>query len=94
MIEKKVALLALGAVLIAGPAFGDADCNVQGNCTIHTDRRSANPAVSIAVMMGNGADWQSPVRSNPSAAARSCAFNGSLVLARFRQLPIGHPVPV
>jgi hypothetical protein len=30
MFQRKAAILALGAALIAGPAFGDTDCKYKG----------------------------------------------------------------
>jgi len=35
MIERKAALVVLGAVLIAGPAFGDAECKYKGTTYSH-----------------------------------------------------------
>jgi len=35
MIERKAALMVLGAALIAGPAFGDAECKYKGTMYSH-----------------------------------------------------------
>jgi len=64
MIERKAALLASGAVLIAGPALGDADCKHKGATYSHG---SAVCQSVTAATTGNGAGWQSP-------AWRVCPF--------------------
>jgi len=75
MIERRAVLLALGAVLVAGPAFADTDCAYKGAtyshgsavCQSGTQYRCDDGQWSgLAIACTEG-----PI------GAKSCAFNGS-----------------
>ena len=75
MIERKAALLALGAVLIAGPAFGDGDCKYKGTTYSHG---SAVCQSGTQYRCDDG-QWKGlaiACTENPPVGAKSCAFNG------------------
>jgi len=81
MIERNAALLALGAVLIAGPAFGDADCKYKGAtyshgsavCQSGSQYRCHDGQWNRVGIEGVGITCT----ENPPVAAKDCAFNGS-----------------
>ena len=76
MIEGKAALLALGVVLIAGPAFGDADCKYKGSTYSHG---SAVCQTGSQYRCDDG-QWTGlaiACAENPPIGAKSCAFNGN-----------------
>ena len=75
MIERKAVLLALGAVLIAGPAFGDADCKYKGATYSH----GSAVCQSGTQYRCNDGQWKGlgiACTENPPVGAKSCAFNG------------------
>lgn len=76
MIERKAALLALGAVLIAGPAFGDADCKYKGTAYSHG---SAVCQAGSQYRCDDG-QWNGlaiACTENQPVGAKNCAFNGT-----------------
>jgi hypothetical protein len=81
MIETKAALLALSAVLIAGPAFGDADCKYKGTtyrhgsavCQSGSQYRCQRGRWNRVGITGVGI----ACTENPPVAAKDCAFNGN-----------------
>jgi hypothetical protein len=76
MIERKAALFALGAVLIAGPAFGDADCTYKGATYSHG---SAVCQAGSQYRCDDG-QWSGvsiACTEIQPVGAKSCAFNGN-----------------
>ena len=75
MIERKAVLLALGAVLIAGPAFGEADCKYKGTTYSH----GSAVCQSGTQYRCNDGQWMGlavACTENPPVGAKSCTFNG------------------
>jgi hypothetical protein len=75
MMKRKAVFLALGAVLIAGPAFGDADCKHKGTTYSHG---SAVCQSGTQYRCDDG-QWKGlaiACPENPSAKGKSCAFDG------------------
>lgn len=77
MIEKKALLLALGAVLIAGPAFGDVDCDYKGATYSHG---SAVCQSGSQYRCSNG-QWRGMAVACTESlppADKNCSFNGAV----------------
>jgi len=75
MIERKAALVILGAVLIAGPVFGDDACKYKGTTYSHG---SAVCQSGTQYRCDDG-QWHGlgiACAENPPAGAKNCAFNG------------------
>ena len=75
MIERKAILVALGAVLIAGPAFGNADCRYKGTTYSH----GAAVCQSGTQYRCDDGQWNGlaiACTENPAVAGKACAFNG------------------
>ena len=76
MIERKAVLIALGAVLIAGPAFGDAGCKYKGSAY---SLGSAGCQAGTQYRCDDG-EWSGlaiACTENPPVGEKSCAFNGN-----------------
>jgi hypothetical protein len=78
MIERRAVLLALGAVLIAGPAFGDADCKYKGATYSH----GSAVCQSGSQYRCDDGQWSGLAIActesrSPSVVAKSCAFDGN-----------------
>ena len=76
MIERKAALFALGALLIAGPAFGDIDCKYKGATYSH----GSAVCQSGSQYRCNEGQWNGlaiACTDGVPVGAKSCAFNGS-----------------
>jgi len=75
MMERKAALVVLGAVLIAGPVFGDDDCKYKGTTYSH----GSAVCQSGTQYRCNDGQWKGlaiACTENPPLGAKSCAFNG------------------
>jgi len=76
MIGRRAALLALGALLMAGSAFADADCTYKGAAYSH---RSGVCQSGTQYRCDDG-QWQAlsiACAENPSAARNACALSGT-----------------
>ena len=76
MIANKAALLALGAVFIAGPVFGDVGCNYKGTTYSH----GSAVCQSGSQYRCDDGEWTGlaiACAENPLVGAKSCAFNGN-----------------
>jgi hypothetical protein len=76
MIERRAVLLALGAVLIAGPAFGDADCKYKGATYSH----GSAVCQSGSQYRCDDGQWSGlaiACTESLPVGAKSCAFNGN-----------------
>ena len=76
MIERKAALLALGAVLIAGPAFGDADCKYKGANYSH----GSAVCQSGSQYRCDDGQWNGlaiACTESLPVSVKNCAFNGT-----------------
>jgi len=75
MIERKAALVVLGAVLFAGPVFGD-DCNYRGQMYSH----GAAACQAGSQFRCDDGQWKGlgiACAANAPAAAKGCAFHGN-----------------
>jgi len=75
-IERSAALLVLGALLIAGPAFGDADCTYKG--ATYSD--GSGVCQSGSQYRCDDGRWQAlsiACAEHPSGTLNGCALNGT-----------------
>lgn len=75
MMERRAALVVLGAVLIAGPAFGADDCKYKGTKYSH----GSAVCQSGSQYRCDDGQWKGlgiACEANPPVAANGCAFNG------------------
>ena len=75
MIERKAALVILGAVLIAGPVFGDDDCTYKGTTYSH----GSAVCQSGSQYRCDDGQWKGlgiACAVNLPVAAKGCTFNG------------------
>jgi hypothetical protein len=76
MIDRKVAFVALAVAVLAGPAFGDADCTYKGN----TYSYGSTVCQSGSQYRCDDGEWSGlgiGCTDSPAATARSCAFGGT-----------------
>ena len=92
----KAALLALGALLIAGPAFGDADCRCKGA----TSSRGSAVCQSGSQYRCDDGQWSGlaiACTESLPVGAKSCAFDFVAVLpgagGRKASFYVNHRVP-
>ncbi len=81
MIERKGALLILGAVFLAGPVFGDGGCKYRGATFSH----GSTACQSGAQYRCDNGEWNKvgaegvgiACTEDPPVVAKDCAFNGN-----------------
>ena len=76
MIERNAVLLALGALLIAGPAFGDTDCKYKGA----TYSYGSTVCQSGSQYRCDDGQWKGlsiACAEDPSVSLKACTLNGN-----------------
>jgi hypothetical protein len=76
MIERAVVFFALGAVLIAGPAFGDDDCTYEG-ATYSPGSAVCQSGSQYRCDDGEWSGLAIACTEGLTVGARSCAFDGT-----------------
>jgi hypothetical protein len=76
MIGRKAALFALGAVLIAGPALGAAECTYKGTAYSHGSA-ACQSGTQYRCDDGQWSGLAIACTEGLPISAKSCAFNGS-----------------
>lgn len=76
MMEKTTIAVALGAVVLAGAAFGESDCKYNG-ATFSHGSAACQSGTQYRCDDGEWTGLGIACTDGPPAAARSCAFNGT-----------------